>query len=204
MADISKFGVALNGAKLGLLQPKMMFKWRALFYGIGFNADSRIITQMVQTVTRPKSTTVATELHSYNSVAYVQGKHKWEEVEMTFVDELTNGVVSVIGQQMQKQMNHFEQTTAVAGANFKFVTEIQTLDGTDAEELDSWRLDGCWITGMQGAEGDYKSSEMNIVKITIRYDVATHLAGANTNGGNTIGGDPYPNIPSPGGSAAIA
>lgn len=202
--DISKFGVPLNGQKLGLLQPKLQFKFRVVFLGIGYDTDSRVTTQNVMTVARPTLTYVDTAVHSYNSIAYVQGKHEWNTVDITFRDDITNGVVSVFGQQVQKQMNHFEQTQSVAGANYKFNTEIHTLDGTNAEELESWTLCGCFITNYTPPSGDYASSDLNQISITLRYDNALHLAGPNTNDGTTVGGDPFPNVPSSGGLTGVA
>ena len=40
---IDKFGVPLNGSKLGMLHPKQIYKFRVVFLGLGFNADSRIM-----------------------------------------------------------------------------------------------------------------------------------------------------------------
>ena len=204
MADFSKFGVPLNGTKLGILQPKQQFKFRVVFLGIGFNADSRIVTQNVMTAGRPTVNIPDVPIHSYNSIGYIQGKHEWQPVEMSFRDDMSNGVISVIGQQIQKQMNHFEQTTPVAGSNYKFTTEIHTLDGRDGEELEKWILDGCFITSYSSPNADYSSSELHQITISLRYDVATHVAGPNTNDGTTVGGDPMPNVPSPGGSVNFA
>lgn len=204
MADLSKFGVPLNGTKLGMLQPKQQFKYRVVFLGIGFDADSRIMTQQVMTATRPQVDFNPVEVHSYVSTAYVEGKPTWNTVDITLRDDISNGVISVIGQQIQKQMNFFEQTMSVAGANYKFTTEIHTLDGRNTEELEKWVLDGCFISSYQSPQGDYASSEVNQITITLRYDVATHMAGSNTNDGTTVGADPFPNTPSLGGRTGIA
>jgi hypothetical protein len=205
MADISKFGVPLGGSKLGLLQPKMTYKYRAVFLGMGNNADSRVMTQNLQTAQRPSVSTNTTELHSYVSIAYLQGKHAWEPIELTFLDDITNGVVDVIGQQLTKQMNYFEQTQAVAGANYKFTTEIHTLDGTNNDELEKWVLDGCFIASYTPPAGNYEEvSALQKVTISLRYDIATQVAGLNTNDGTTVGGDPFENVPSGGGLTGVA
>ena len=101
-------------------------------------------------------------------------------------------------------MNHFEQTSAVAGINYKFTMEIHSLDGTTNDELESWYLEGCFINAVAYGEGDYASGDTQEVTLTIRYDNATNLAGPNTNQGTTVGGDPYPDQPSPGGGSTFA
>lgn len=205
MADFSKFGVPLGGEKLGMLQPKYTYRFRALFLGMGLNADSRVMTQNVETATRPTVETQQVEMHSYVSIAYMQGKHVWSPVTITFYDDITNGVVNVIGEQMTKQMNYFEQTQPVAGANYKFTTEIHTLDGTNNEELEKWVLDGCYILNYTPPSSDYTNTgEWNKVELQLRYDVATHVAGPNTNDGTTVGGDPFDNTPSGTGLTGIA
>ena len=124
MANLSKFGIPLDGNKLGILHPKQKYRFRVVWQNFGENNGLREMTQNVVTCTRPKITYNEVELHSYNSVAWVQGKHTFETIEITLRDDITNAVISSVGAQVQKQMNHFEQTSAVAGINYKFAMEI--------------------------------------------------------------------------------
>lgn len=203
MADLSKFGVPLNGQNLGILQPKIMYRFRVIFNNFGQNNNLRELTQNVVSMSRPNLTHAATEIHSYNSVAYAMGKHSWDTVEVVLRDDITNSVVSAVGSQTQKQMNHFEQTSAVAGSNYKFDLELHSLDGTTADQLESWILDGCFLEGVKWPDGDYSSSDAQQVTLTIRFDNATQIAGPNTNNGTTVGGDPFSNEPSPTGGTRV-
>lgn len=203
MADLSKFGVPINGEKLGILHPKQSYRFRVIFKNFGSNTRFREMTQNIVTVTRPTLSHVPVELHSYNSTGYIAGKHTWESIELTIRDDITNAVVSEVGSQMQKQVNHYEQTSAVAGINYKFGLEIHALDGTNNEELESWVLDGCFIENVAYPQGDYANSEANIVTMTVRYDNATQVAGPNTNDGTTVGGDPFIDNPSPTGGTTF-
>ena len=204
MATLSKFGVPLDGNKLGILHPKQKYRFRVVWNNFGENNGLREMTQNVMTCTRPKITYEEVKLDSYNSVAWIQGKHSFEPIEIKLRDDITNAVISSVGAQVQKQMNHFEQTSAVAGINYKFSMEIHSLDGTDNEQLESWVLEGCWITSAQYGDGDYASNEAQEVTLSIRYDNATNVSGPNTNNGTTVGGDPYPNIASPTGGTTFA
>ena len=204
MANLSKFGIPLDGSKLGILHPKQKYRFRVVWQNFGENNGLREMTQNVMTCTRPKITYEEVKLDSYNSVAWIQGKHSFEPIEIKIRDDITNAVVSSVGAQVQKQMNHFEQTSAVAGINYKFSMEIHSLDGTDNEQLESWVLDGCWITSVQYDEGDYAVGDAQAVTLSIRYDNATNVSGPNTNNGTTIGGNPYPNIASPTGGTTFA
>ena len=204
MADLSKFGVPLDGTNLGILHPKQQYRFRVKFFNLGINDAIREMTQNVVSATRPKISQTEVELHSYNSVAYIAGKHAWESVTVTLRDDINNAVISAIGAQLQKQINHFEQTSAVAGINYKFAMEIDSLDGTTNEELESWRMDGCWLQNVSYPDGDYSISDPNQVELTIRYDVATNQKGPNTNQGNTVGDDPMLDLPSPTGGTTFA
>lgn len=203
MADLSKFGVPLDGSSLGILHPKQQYRFRAIFKSFGLGSGAREMTQNVVTATRPKLSHAEVEVHSYNSVAYIAGKHTWESVTITLRDDINNSVISEVGAQLQKQMNHFEQTSAVAGINYKFAMEIHALDGTNNEELESWELDGCFLQNVSYPDSDYAASEAQIVELTIRYDVATNVKGPNTNEGNTVGDDPMIDLPSPTGGATV-
>lgn len=193
MADLSKFGVRLDGQALGILQPKQQHKFRVLFLGLGGDGeDTRVMTGSVTTITRPVLTVPEVQLHAYNSIGYIQGKSEWSPVEITLRDDIANGVVSAIGKQIQRQMNHFEQLTPAAGLDYKFDCEMHSLDGGSGEELEKWELNGCWISNYGTPQGDYSTGEANLTSITLRYDVATQLAGANDLGGFTQNGNPFP------------
>jgi hypothetical protein len=203
MANLAKFGIPLDGNKLGVLHPKQKYRFRVIWQNFGENNGLREMTANVVTCSRPKVTYEEIKLDSYNSVVWIQGKHTFDPVEIKLRDDITNSVISSVGAQIQKQMNHYEQTSAVAGINYKFAMEIQSLDGTDNDALESWQLDGCWIQAATYGEYDYGSGESNDVTLTIRYDNATNVAGPNTNDGTTVGGNPYPDIASPtGGTTA--
>lgn len=204
MANLAKFGIPLDGNKLGILQPKQKYRFRVVWQNFGENNGLREMTANVVTVTRPKPTFSVVELHSYNSVGLIQGKRNpFDALELTIRDDLINSVVSAIGSQIQKQMNHFEQTSAVAGINYKFTMEVQSLDGTNNDQLESWVLDGCWLESVAYGDHDYASGDPVIITMSIRFDNATQVAGPNTNDGTTVGGNPYPDIASPTGGTTF-
>lgn len=201
---LSKFGVPLDGNKLGILHPKQSYRFRVVWQNFGENNGLREMTANVVKVTRPKVSFDVVDLHSYNSVGRIAGKRKpFDALEITLRDDITNAVISSVGAQVQKQMNHFEQTSAVAGINYKFTMEIHSLDGTNNEELESWFLEGCFIESVSYGEGDFSSSEPNMITLNIIYDNATHVSGPNTNDGTTVGGNPFPNLASPTGGTVF-
>lgn len=195
MADLSKFGIPLDGNKLGMLQPKLAYRFRILFNNFGINDNLRELTANVISVVRPAVTYQEIPVHSYNSIAYAMGKHEWQPIDIVVRDDITNAVTSAVSSQVQRQLNHYEQIGPVAGTNYKFSMQIHTLDGTNAEELEAWQLDGCFLTNVVNNEFNYESgAEMMRIQMTIRYDNATLLSGPNDNDGTTVGGDPFPNI----------
>ena len=195
MADLSKFGVPLDGTKLGMLQPKLAYRFRIVFQNFGTNQNLRELTSSVQSVGRPSVTHEEVPVHSYNSIAYAMGKHAWQPIEIMVRDDITNAVTSAVSSQVQRQLNHFEQIGPVAGTNYKFGMQIHTLDGGNGEELESWQLDGCFLTNVVNNEFNYESGgEFMRIQMTVRYDNATLLSGPNDNDGTTVGGDPFPNI----------
>lgn len=192
---LDKFGVPIDGVKQGMLQPKLAYRFRVIFQNFGTNNNLRELTANVQSVTRPTIQHENAPVHSYNSVAYVMGKHSWQPITLEVRDDVTNAVTSAVHSQIQRQLNHFEQIGPVAGTNYKFSMQIHTLDGTNAEEMESWQVDGCFIESTDEGTYNYESgAEFMKISMTVRYDNATLLSGPNTNDGTTVGGDPFPNL----------
>tara|TARA_Y100000592_G_scaffold92594_1_gene154534 strand:+ start:362 stop:964 length:603 start_codon:yes stop_codon:yes gene_type:complete len=178
MATLNKFGVPIDGAtgRGGILQPKLKYRFRVRFTGFGnLGANPIDLTQQVMNITRPKVTHEEVPVHVYNSVAYLMGKHTWEPITITLRDDINNSISRLTGQQVQKQMNHFEQTGPISGGQYKFTSKIEILDGTNDAELEQWNLEGCFLQNVDYSDGDYAVSEPVQVIMTMRYDNATHF-----------------------------
>lgn len=190
----SKFGVPVTGATgSGILMPKLKYRFRVSFLGgFGGEAESRTLTQNVQNVTRPKITYEEVTIDSYNSRSYIQGKHSWESISVTIRDDITNSVSKLVGAQVQRQFNHFQQSTPAAGNDFKFDMQIEVLDGVNAGASEVWFLEGCFLTNVDYSDGDYSANDPVTITMTVRYDNATHYQGDNDVNGRITGGNPFP------------
>lgn len=179
---LSKFGVPLGGGsgRGGLLQLKYKYRFRVRVINFGPIAGGLDFTQQVQTATKPKLSHEEVKVDSYNSVAYYAGKHTWDPITITLKDDLTNNVSKLVGHQLQKQLNHFEQTGFAAGINYKFVTIIETMDGGNDTVIDSWTLEGCFLQDVEFSELDYAESSFQTISLTIRFDNATMADGLMT------------------------
>jgi hypothetical protein len=183
MATLSKFGVPIDGStgRGGILQPKLKYRFRVRFTGFGSVGQSPLqLTQQVMNITRPKVSHEEVPIHSYNSISYIQGKHTWEAITITLRDDINNNISKLVGGQVQKQMNHFEQTSAISGSRYKFGTKIEILDGTNNTELEQWDLEGCFLQNVDYSDGDYAVSEPVQVILTVKYDNAIHTAPGDT------------------------
>ena len=187
---LSKFGVPLGGGagRGGLLALKIKHRFRVRVVNFGPISGGLDFTQQVQSVKKPTISHEPVEIHSYNSVAYYAGKHKWESINLTLKDDITNVISTLVGHQVQKQLNHFEQTAFAAGINYKFVTIIETLDGGDDTVLETWTLEGCFLENVEYGELDYKESEFQTIALTIRYDNATLGDGLMTTNPQSVAG----------------
>lgn len=190
----SKFGVPLTGnTGSGILMPKLRNRFRVtLLGGFGGASDSRVLTQNVQSVTRPKVTYEEVQIDSYNSRMYVQGKHTWDAISVTLRDDITNGVTKLVGAQVQRQLNHYQQTTPAAGNDYKFDMHVEILDGVNTGASEVWFLEGCFLTNVDYSDTDYATAEPVQIIMQVRYDNATHYQGENDVNGRTEGGNPFP------------
>ncbi|SVB52333.1 uncharacterized protein METZ01_LOCUS205187, partial [marine metagenome] len=124
-------------------------------------------------------------LDVYNSRIFLAGKHTWEPITIVVRDDISNNVITAVDKQMQNQIDHHNQSAPIAGAQYKFSTVIDTLDGNNDEGsgpslLDSWSLGGCWITSTAYNESSYATSDAMTINMTIRYDNAIHMDSTGT------------------------
>ena len=190
----SKFGVPLTGnTGSGVLMPKLKYRFRvSLLNNFGGSNETKVLTQNVQNVSRPKISYEEQIIDSYNSRTYLQGKHTWDPISVTVRDDIQNKVAKLVGAQVQRQLNHFQQTTPAAGSDYKFDMQIEVLDGVNAGASEVWFLEGCFLTQSDYSDTDYSSNEQVTITMMIRYDNATHFQGDNDVNGRVEAGNPFP------------
>ena len=176
---LSKFGIPMGQGegRGGLLMPKLKYRFRVRFINFGPIAGGLELTQQVMNMTKPSIAYEPVPLDSYNSRAYVHGKHTWESCTCTLRDDITNTVSTLVGHQVQKQVNHFEQTAYAAGQNYKFTTLTEVMDGGNDVVLEQWQLEGCFLENVAWGDMDYSGSDPQTIALTIRYDNATQSGG---------------------------
>ena len=189
---LSKFGVPINGARNGLFMPKIKHRFRVRVINFGPIAGGLELTQQVVTVDRPNVTFTGQTVHSYNSIMHFAGKAEWQTINLTVRDDITNSVSKLVGHQVQKQMNFFEQTSVAAGINYKFTSIIEIMDGGNEEVFEQWTLEGCFLETINYNNLDYSSSDAVDIQMTVRFDNATLADGLfelnpQTRAGVTIG-----------------
>jgi hypothetical protein len=198
ISSLSKFSIPLNGAggsatSQGLLMPKLKYRFRVIFNGFGASNQTHELTKQVMSASRPGVSFENVELAVYNSKINYAGRYSWTDVSITLRDDVTNSVSKIVGQQIQKQFDFFEQSSAASGADYKFQTYIELLDGGngafDATVLERFELYGCYLQNTVYQGGDYKSSEPMDITLTIKYDnaIQTDQAGEAQGIGGLVG-----------------
>ena len=178
-------------APQSLLMPKLQYRFRVQFEQFG-PADSTVtsLTKQVVDVTRPNLSFENIVLDVYNSKANIAGKHSWEPVTLTLRDDINNGVQRAVGLQLQKQFNFMEQSSAPAAGSYKFITNIEVLDGgngaTGPVVLEKFSLVGCYIESANYNSLNYATNEAVTITLSIRYDNAIQY-GVNGNFTDGIG-----------------
>lgn len=197
ISTLSKLTVPLDSSasssNQGLLMPKLQYRFRVTLENFGVSSPSTEITKQVIDVTRPNLTFENMELHVYNSKINYAGKHTWEAITLNVRDDVTGGVQKLVGEQIQKQFDFFEQSSAASGADYKFVSRIEILDGgngaNDVSVLETFELYGCYVENVNYQQLAYNSSEPVQIQMSIRYDNAIQTpqgTGIGTAVGRTI------------------
>jgi len=176
--NLDKFNVP-GGAEGVLVQPKLSYRFRVTLTSFGTNAETQQLTSQVVSVSRPSLTHDDVVVDVYNSRIFLAGKHTWDPITLTVRDDVTGGVAKAIASQIQKQVDHADQSSAKAGSGYKFDMLIENLDGgnSDVEVLDTWSLGGCYIQNVNYGENNYATSDPLQITIAIKYDNANHELG---------------------------
>lgn len=167
------------GSNSSLLMPKLQYRFRVLLDNFGTTGGpdgTREISRQVVDVTRPNISFEQMTIEAYNSRTYLAGKHTWEPITLTLREDANNNVQKVVGQQLQRQFDFFEQSSAVSSGSYKFQTSIEILDGGNgangAAVIDRFRLVGCYIESANYNSLAYATNEAVTTTLTIRYDNA--------------------------------
>ena len=180
ISTLSKFTVPLandqSSASQGLLMPKLQYRFRAILENFGVSTPRSEITKQVIDITRPNLTFDTVTLDVYNSKVFVAGKHTWDPITVTLRDDVNNSVTKLVGEQIQKQFDFFEQASAASGIDYKFTTRVEMLDGgggaSTPNVLETFELYGAYIEAVNYNTLNYATSEAATISLTVRYDNA--------------------------------
>ena len=171
MAVLTTLGVPDNTGNTTTIMPKLQYRFRVTFIGAGFSATP---TRSVVSAGRPTLTHDAITLEAYNSRIYLAGKHTWGDVAIIIRDDVDSAVMKEINQQMNRQVDHANQSSSRSGSGYKFTVKVETLDGANPTPgvLDTYELSGCYIQGVTYGELSYATNEAITMTVTLKYDNA--------------------------------
>jgi len=180
VSSLTKFTVPVDGdqsaASQGLLMPKLKYRFRASFENFGVSTPRTELTKQVIDITRPSISFDEMEVPVYNSKIYLVGKHTWENVTVNLRDDVNGGVTKLVGEQVQKQFDFMEQSSASSGIDYKFITRFEILDGGNGANapsvLETWELYGCFLQNVNYGDLNYATAEPATVSMNIRFDNA--------------------------------
>ena len=127
-------------------------------------------------VTRPQVACEQITIDVYNSKAYLAGKHTWSPISINLREDVNNNVQKLVGEQLQKQFDFYEQSSAASGQDYKFTTRIEILDGGNGANtpvvLETFELYGCFVTDANYNELAYANNDFMRITLSIQYDNA--------------------------------
>lgn len=203
--SLNNFSVAggqdLSPANGTLLMPKLQYRFRVLFYNFGLT-DAQELTRQVVDVTRPNVSFAKITLPVYNSTVYMAGKHTWQTMTINIRDDASGLVSRAVGEQLQKQLDFYEQASAASASDYKFSMGLDMLDGGNGRDapviLERWELYGCYLEAVNYNNVNYATSEDVKIALTIQFDNAIQT---DPNGPEGTGVGIYPGRGTPQGTA---
>lgn len=156
--------------------PKLKYRFRVSLENFGVSTPTTELTKQVMDITRPTVNFEEIELPVYNSKVYLAGRHSWEAVTLNLREDVGGNVQKLIGEQLQKQFDFYEQSSAASGIDYKFTTRVEVLDGGNGihtpNVLETFELYGCFIQNANYNNLDYNANEPVSITLAIRYDNA--------------------------------
>lgn len=178
VASLTRFTVPLasdqSASAQGLLMPKLQYRFRVSFEGFGVSNPKTELTKQVMDFARPSVQFGDIVIDAYNSKVKLIGKPEWQDVTVNLRDDAAGNVSRLIGEQMQKQFDFMEQSSAASGIDYKFITRCEMLDGGNGANaptvLETWELYGCLISQVNYGEVNYAENNPVKIAMTIKYD----------------------------------
>jgi hypothetical protein len=202
VSSLTRFTVPLStdqsSSNQGLLMPKLKYRFRVTLDNFGVaGTPTTELTKQVMNVTRPEVSFEEIKLHVYNSTVKLAGKHSFADAKLVLRDDVTNAVTQKVGEQLQKQFDFFEQSSAASGIDYKFTMRVELLDGGNGAfnptTLETFEFYGCYIKQATYQAGDYASTTDPMdISLSITFDNALQIdtsgnpTGLGTNVGRTI------------------
>ena len=198
VSSLTKMSVPLasdqSQSNQGLLMPKLKYRFRSIFENFGVSTPRTELTKQVIDFTRPSVTFDEMPIELYNSRMYLAGKHAWEPTTINVRDDASGSVAKLVGEQLQKQLDFMEQSSASSGIDYKFVTRCEILDGGNGANepvvLETWELYGCYLANVNYNDLNYGESAPVTITMSVRFDNAIQTplgSGVGTNVGRTLG-----------------
>lgn len=180
VASLTRFTVPVasdqSAQSQGLLMPKLKYRFRINFENFGISTPRTELTKQVMDFTRPSVSFEDITIDVYNSKIRMAGKHSWEDITVNLRDDALGTVSKLVGEQLQKQLDFFEQSSAAAGIDYKFTMRCEMLDGGNGVDtvnvLETWEMYGCFLQGVNYGDLNYGTSEPATIALTVRFDNA--------------------------------
>ena len=198
ISTLTKLSVPLasdqSSSNQTLLMPKLSYRFRVTFDGFGVTNPTTELSRQIVDCTKPNVSFQEITMNSYNSQVYLAGRHAWQPVSVNIREDATGIVQKLVAEQMQKQFDFYEQSSAASGVDYKFLTRIEILDGGNGaytpNVLETWELYGCFLVSANYGQLAYSANDAIQLGLSIRYDNAIQVpqgSGIGVNVGRTVG-----------------
>jgi hypothetical protein len=180
IAALSNFTVPLatsqSSATQGMLMPKLKYRFRLSFLNFGASGGTTELTKQVAEAARPQVKFTDQVIEIYNSKIHYAGKPAWEPIAIKLRDDVLGHVTTLVGEQIQKQFDFFEQSSAAAAGDYKFSLTIEMLDGGNGTDtpnaIEEWTLYGCYVESTNWQDLKYSEQGPAMIDLSIRFDNA--------------------------------
>ena len=165
-----------------------------MFENFGVSTPTTELTKQVQTASRPNVQFAPQTIEIYNSKINYAGKHTWQTIAVSLRDDVNSNIQKLVGEQLQKQFDFLEQSSAASAIDYKFSLRIEMLDGGNGANtpnvLETWECYGCFLTQVNYQTLGYSEQGPAMIDLVIQPDNCVQTpsgTGVGTVIGRTVG-----------------
>lgn len=154
-------------------QSKRIDNFYVKFFNVPENI-SNVLGRQVKAITRPSLRFTQGETRQRRATYKDKGKVEYDEITITFKDDIESITSMVLYAQIMRQINlHpdiFGTNDGGKDRNYKFDIVVELFDSVGEKVVEGYKLSDCWIMSIDHSDPLMSDSQENEITLSVQFD----------------------------------